>query len=121
MDEGVTELRHLELAFGLGWSGFGLKACKSLSACLLYTAVVRKANKLLTVQDLGNTGLAHLASMGIAARTDPFGGVESNGRQFNPQASVPYREEYDSLFRVAGGRISTADLRGPGLGYGDAP
>jgi L-alanine-DL-glutamate epimerase-like enolase superfamily enzyme len=121
VDEGVTELRHLHLAFELGWSGFGLKACKSLSACLLYTALVRQADKMLTVQDLGNTGLAHLASMGIAARVEPFGGVESNGRQFNPRGNDPYRETHASLFRVQAGRISTADLRGSGLGYGEAP
>lgn len=120
VDEGVTEPRDLIDAYGRGWSGVGLKACKGLSACVLFNAVSRQMDKLVTVQDLTTTGLAYLAGLGLAAHVDYTGGLESNGRQFAPDASEAVRPLTPGAFDVQRGSVDARSARDVGIGYGQA-
>lgn len=116
-DEAPTSPEELKALYDQGWSGFGLKAGKCLSGCLLYTALSKKMGKMLTVQDNSTTGLAYAATVAVAAHVETFGGNEANGRQFNPAGNAKLRATCPSIFEVKNGRVSTADLKGPGLGW----
>jgi L-alanine-DL-glutamate epimerase-like enolase superfamily enzyme len=120
VDEGVTEVEHLDLAQRLGWSGVALKTCKGHSASLLYIAKAAQARLIYSVQDLTNPGLAFVHSAGLAARSFPVRGVEYNARQYIPWAAQPVQRAHDSLFHVRRGRIKTERLSPIGLGYAEA-
>jgi len=117
VDEGVTDLDDLDLAFKLGWSGIGLKTCKGHSSSLLYVAKARDAGKVVTVQDLTNPGRALVHSAGFAARIDTLMGVEYNSRQYLPHAAPDVRRRHQGLFEVRDGQVSTTTLTSLGLGY----
>lgn len=117
VDEGVTDLEQLRLAFELGWSGVGLKTCKGHSCSLLYVANARRAGKVITVQDLTNPGRSLVHSVGLAARIDTLMGVEYNSRQYLPLAEPEIRAAHPDLFTVRDGQVRTGSICPTGLGY----
>jgi len=116
IDESLTTLADLQLAMETGWSGLALKACKSISASLVFAAKAQRMGVPYTVQDLTNPGIALLASVGLAAHLNPLMGVEANSRQFFPQANEPEARVHPGVFHLHDGRIDTSSMTGAGLG-----
>jgi len=116
-DESLYSDELFDLSLEMGWSGPALKVCKGQSQAVLWAAKAKALDKPYAIQDLTNPGLALLQSVGFAARTYPMMGVEYNSRQYFPSASADVRKAHPEVFTVRGGQVSTASLRGPGLGF----
>ena len=116
-DEAITDAESLERLIQAGWAGIALKAGKVMSASLLHVAAAVEAERFLTVQDLCNSGLAHLASIGLASRIPLVGGVECNGRQFVPQAFPEVRARRPKAFAFSEGVCDATETAGVGLGF----
>ena len=71
----------------------------------------------LMVQDLSNPMLAQIPHVLLAAHAGTIMGVESNGMQFYPEASLPEAAVHPGLFRRRNGRLDLSTIRGPGFGY----
>ncbi len=69
------------------------------------------------VQDLSNPMLAQIPHVLLAAHAGTIMGVESNGMQFYPAASLPEAAIHPGLYRRTDGRLDLSTVRGPGLGY----
>ncbi|HRL10883.1 MAG TPA: enolase C-terminal domain-like protein [Aggregatilineales bacterium] len=117
VDESLSGLDELDLALELGWSGIALKTCKCHTLNLLLLARAEVENIPYTVQDLTNPGIALLHSVGLAARTRPLLGIETNARQYYPDISIPEAEVHPRITGVREGELLTESLQGPGLGY----
>ena len=117
LDEGLAGTEDLDLALALGWSGIALKTCKCHSKDLLFACLAEERGIPYTLQDLTNPGLALLHSVGFAARTRPWVGVETNSRQYFPATSTFEAGVHPRIFAVAHGRVATESLTGPGFGF----
>ncbi len=117
IDESLTSLDDFHTAMELGWSGIALKACKCLSADLLFVPMAELAGIPYAVQDLTNPSIALIESVGLAARTHTILGVEANSRQFFPGSNAPEAEVHRGLYEIRDGYAHTGSLGGPGLGY----
>jgi hypothetical protein len=113
----LTGFAEMDLALELGWSGVALKTCKCHTMALLTAARAEMLKIPYTIQDLTNPGLALLHSVGLGARLHPLMGVEANSRQYYPDTSLPEATVHPDIVRVKNGIVSTASLRGAGLGY----
>lgn len=71
----------------------------------------------LMVQDLSNPMLAQIPHVLLAAHAGTIMGVESNGMQFYPDASLPEAAVHPGLYRRTGGLLDLGTIRGPGFGY----
>ena len=71
----------------------------------------------LMVQDLSNPMLAQVPHVLLAAHAGTIMGVESNGMQFYPAASLPEAAVHPGLFRRRKGRLDLSTIHGPGFGY----
>ncbi len=71
----------------------------------------------LMVQDLSNPMLAQVPHVLLAAHAGTIMGVESNGMQFYPQASLPEAAVHPGLYRRQNGCLDFSSVRGPGFGY----
>ncbi len=116
IDESLVDYESLLRARELGYSGVALKACKGQSNALLMAAAAKKFGMFLCVQDLTCPGASLLHSVGLAAHIPPISAVESNGRQYVPVANEPWKSSFPGIFEIAGGRMQTGSLTGPGLG-----
>ncbi len=116
-DEGVTDLKTLDLALKLGWSGVAVKACKWHSSSLIYIAKMEHYGIPYSIQDLTCTGLALVHSASLAARSKPLKGFEYNARQYLPFAFDEVQEAHRSLFKVKDGIVQTDSLNPLGLGF----
>ena len=121
IDESLVGLKSLRTAVAQGYSGIALKACKGHSEALLLGAVAKHQDLYLCVQDLTCVGASLLHSASLAAHIPGVAAVESNGRQYSPAGNERWMERFGDFFEIRGGRIPTARLDGPGLGYGDDP
>jgi L-alanine-DL-glutamate epimerase-like enolase superfamily enzyme len=117
MDESAHDWRFVRLGRELGWSGVALKTCKTLSGALLSLCWARAHGMTLMVQDLSNPMLAQVPHVLLAAHAGTIMGVESNGMQFYPDASLPEAAVHPGLFRRRGGRLDLSTVLGPGFGY----
>jgi L-alanine-DL-glutamate epimerase-like enolase superfamily enzyme len=117
LDESLTSLEDFDLALELGWSGIALKTCKCHSNDLLLLAKAEEKGIPYAIQDLTNPGLALLQSVGLAAHSHTIKGVEGNSRQYFPGISKPEAHVHPGIFEVKEGYVSTASLRGAGLGF----
>ncbi len=116
LDESAHDWRHVATGRGLGWNGVALKTCKTLSGALLSLAYARAERMDVMVQDLTNPMLAVIPHLRLAAHADTLAGVETNGMQFCPRASVPEATIHPGLYRRRGGRVDLGSLAGPGFG-----
>jgi L-alanine-DL-glutamate epimerase-like enolase superfamily enzyme len=117
LDESLTGLEEFDLAMELGWSGIALKTCKCQSAMLVLVAKATHAGIPYTIQDLTNPALALIQCTGLGARLNPMKGIEANSRQFFPKSSEPEAAVHPGIFTVKDGMVSTASLKGTGLGF----
>ncbi len=117
VDESLTSADDLRLALALGWSGIALKSCKCLSSDLALLCAAERAGIPYAIQDLTNPSLALIESIGLAARTNPIKGVETNSRQFFPRANEVAAKAHPGLFEIRNGYAGTGSIAGTGLGF----
>jgi len=117
MDESAHDWRFVRLGRELGWSGVALKTCKTLTGALLSLCWARAHGMTIMVQDLSNPMLAQVPHVLLAAHAGTIMGVESNGMQFYPAASLPEGAVHPGLYRRTQGRLDLSTVRGPGFGY----
>jgi L-alanine-DL-glutamate epimerase-like enolase superfamily enzyme len=116
LDESAHDWRHVAVGHGLGWNGVALKTCKTFTGALLSLAWARAHGMDVMVQDLTNPMLAVIPHLRLAAHVGTLAGVETNGMQFCPQASVPEATIHPGLYRRRGGRVDLSSIAGPGFG-----
>jgi L-alanine-DL-glutamate epimerase-like enolase superfamily enzyme len=117
LDESAHDWRFVRLGRELGWSGVALKTCKTLTGALLSLCWARAQGMTLMVQDLTNVMLAQIPHVQLAAHAGTIMGVESNGMQFCPEASLPELRVHPGLYRRRDGVLDLSTLQGPGFGY----
>jgi len=61
--------------------------------------------------------LAQIPHVQLAAHAGTIMGVESNGMQFYPAASLPESEVHPGLYTRRNGVLDRVTLSGPGFGY----
>jgi hypothetical protein len=71
----------------------------------------------LMVQDLTNPMLAQIPHVLLASRVGTIMGVETNGMQFYPEASLPEERVHPGLYRRRGGAVELGSVLGSGFGY----
>jgi L-alanine-DL-glutamate epimerase-like enolase superfamily enzyme len=116
IDESLTDLESLELARERGYTGAALKACKGQSQAVLMAAAARKFGMFLCVQDLTCPGASLIHSAGLAAHVEGVAAIESNARQYCPQANKPWEARFPGIFHIVDGTMETGQITGPGLG-----
>jgi L-alanine-DL-glutamate epimerase-like enolase superfamily enzyme len=117
IDESLTDYRSLLLAREQGYSGVALKACKGHAEALLMAAAAQHHGLYLCVQDLTCIGASFLHSASLSAHIPGVAAIEGNGRQYCPEGNRGWDEQYPGMFTIREGRVPTASLEGPGLGY----
>ena len=117
MDESAHDWRLVRLGRSLGWTGVALKTCKTQTGALLSLCWARAHGMTLMVQDLTNPMLAQIPHALLAAHAGTIMGVETNGMQFYPDASLPEAAIHPGLYRRREGRLDLSTLSGPGFGY----
>ncbi len=117
MDESAHDWRFVQLGRELGWSGVALKTCKTQTGAILSLCWAKAHGMTLMVQDLSNPMLAQIPHVLLAAHAGTIMGVESNGMQFYPDASLPEAAVHPGLYRRNGGMLDLTSVRGPGFGY----
>jgi L-alanine-DL-glutamate epimerase-like enolase superfamily enzyme len=116
IDESLLDLKSLQLARTMGYTGAALKACKGQSQSLLLGAAAQKYGLFLCVQDLTCPGASLIHSAGLAAHVPGVTAIEANARQYVPAANRDWEERFPGIFRIADGTLQTGTLTGPGLG-----
>jgi len=117
LDESAHDWRYVALGRRLGWSGVALKTCKSQTGALLSLCWAKSHGMPLMVQDLTNPMLAQIPHVRLAAHAGTIRGVESNGMQFYPEASLPEEKIHPGIYRRRNGQLDLSTLTGPGFGY----
>jgi L-alanine-DL-glutamate epimerase-like enolase superfamily enzyme len=117
MDESAHDWRFVRLGRELGWSGVALKTCKTQTGAILSLCWAKAHGMTLMVQDLSNPMLAQVSHVLLAAHAGTIMGVESNGMQFYPAASLPEETVHPGLFRRRDGKLDLSSVQGPGFGY----
>jgi L-alanine-DL-glutamate epimerase-like enolase superfamily enzyme len=117
MDESAHDWRFVALGRELGWSGVALKTCKTQTGAILSLCWAKAHGMTLMVQDLSNPMLAQIPHVLLAAHAGTIMGVESNGMQFYPAASIPEAAVHPGLYRRNAGMLDLSTIRGPGFGY----
>jgi L-alanine-DL-glutamate epimerase-like enolase superfamily enzyme len=117
MDESAHDWRFVRLGRQLGWSGVALKTCKTQTGAILSLCWAKAHGMTLMVQDLSNPMLAQVSHVLLGAHAGTIMGVESNGMQFFPAASLPEAAIHPGLFRRRAGRLDLSSVKGPGFGY----
>jgi L-alanine-DL-glutamate epimerase-like enolase superfamily enzyme len=117
MDESAHDWRLIQMGRELGWTGVALKTCKTQTGALLSLCWAKAHGMTLMVQDLSNPMLAQIPHLLLAARAGTIMGVESNGMQFYPDASLPEAAVHPGLYRRRQGMLDLSTLNGPGFGY----
>ena len=117
LDESAHDWRFVRLGRELGWTGVALKTCKTLTGALLSLCWAKAHGMTLMVQDLTNPMFAQIPHVLLAAHAGTIMGVESNGMQFSPDASLPEARVHPGIYRRREGVLDLSTLRGPGFGY----
>ena len=117
LDESAHDWTFVRLGRELGWTGVALKTCKTLTGAILSLCWARAHGMTLMVQDLTNPMLAQIPHVLLAAHAGTIMGVESNGMQFYPEASLPEAAVHPGLYRRRNGVLDLSTIRGPGFGY----
>ncbi len=117
MDESAHDWRLVQLGRSLGWTGVALKTCKTQTGAILSLCWAKAHGMGLMVQDLTNPMLAQVAHVQLAAHAGTIMGVESNGMQFYPQASLAEAAVHPGLYRRSNGLLDLSTVQGTGLGY----
>ncbi len=116
MDESAHDWRVVLRGRELGWSGVALKTCKTQTGALLSLSWAKAHGLLLMVQDLTNPMLAQIPHVLLGAHAGTIMGVESNGMQFYPEASLPEAKVHPGLYQREEGCLDFSTLEGGGFG-----
>lgn len=117
LDESAHDWKLVALGRKLGWTGVALKTCKTQTGALLSLCWAKAHGMPLMVQDLTNPMLAQIPHVRLAAHAETIMGVESNGMQFYPAASVAEEKVHPGIYRRRNGKLDLTTLGGPGFGY----
>ncbi|MFK5924131.1 MAG: hypothetical protein QM496_18290 [Verrucomicrobiota bacterium] len=117
MDESAHDWHYVRLGRELGWTGVALKTCKTQTGALLSLCWAKAHGMTLMVQDLTNPMLAQVPHVLLAANAGTIMGVECNGMQFYPDASLPEAEVHPNLYQRREGVLDLSTLSGSGFGY----
>ncbi|CAN5863269.1 hypothetical protein BH11VER1_BH11VER1_20020 [soil metagenome] len=117
LDESAHDWEFVKLGRSLGWSGVALKTCKTQTGALLSMCWAKAHGMPLMVQDLTNPMLAMLPHVRLAAHAGTIQGVECNGMQFYPEASLPEAAVHPGLYTRRQGVVDLSTLQGSGFGY----
>ncbi len=117
MDESAHDWHHVALGRKLGWTGVALKTCKTQTGALLSMCWAKAHGMTLMVQDLTNPMLAQIPHVLLASRVGTIMGVETNGMQFYPEASLPEARVHPGLYSRRNGTVSLSTLGRTGFGY----
>ncbi len=117
LDESAHDWRIVRLGRELGWTGVALKTCKTQTGAILSLCWARAHGMQLMVQDLTNPMMAQMTHILLAAHAPTIAGVETNGMQFYPAASVAEAKVHPALYSRRGGMVDGSSLRGSGFGY----
>ncbi|TWU44626.1 hypothetical protein Poly51_60580 [Rubripirellula tenax] len=117
LDESAHDWRFVAMGKRLGWTGVALKTCKTQTGALLSLCWAKAHGMPLMVQDLTNPMLAQIPHVRLAAHAGTIMGVESNGMQFYPDASLQDAAVHPGIYRRRDGRLDLSTIRGPGFGY----
>ncbi len=117
MDESAHDWTYVRMGRALGWNGVALKTCKTLTGALLSLCWAKAHGMGLMVQDLTNPMLAQIPHVLLAAHAGTIMGVESNGMQFYPDASLAEAGVHPGLYRRRDGVLDLRSLGGSGFGY----
>ena len=117
LDESAHDWQFVRLGYSLGWSGVALKTCKTQTGALLSMAYAKSVGMPLMVQDLTNPMLAQIPHVRLAAHVGTIAGVESNGMQFYPDASLPEAKVHPGLYRRRDGVLDLTTIGKEGFGY----
>jgi len=117
LDESAHDWQHVRLGRELGWSGVALKTCKTQTGAILSLCWAKAHGMPLMVQDLSNPMLAQIPHVRLAAHAGTIMGVETNGMQFYPSASLAEAKVHPGLYARRGGQVELSTIGGPGFGY----
>jgi L-alanine-DL-glutamate epimerase-like enolase superfamily enzyme len=117
MDESAHDWKFVRLGRALGWTGVALKTCKTMTGALLSLCWAKEHGMTLMVQDLTNPMLAQIPHVLLAAYAGTIMGVESNGMQFYPEASLLEEAVHPGLYRRREGVLDFLTLGNTGFGY----
>ncbi|MGI9466698.1 MAG: enolase C-terminal domain-like protein [Rubripirellula sp.] len=117
LDESAHDWKFVQLGQKLGWSGVALKTCKTQTGALLSLCWAKAHGMPLMVQDLTNPMLAQIPHVRLAAHAGTIMGVESNGMQFYPAASIAEETVHPGIYRRSNGMLDLSTISGPGFGY----
>ena len=117
LDESAHDWKFVKLGRKLGWTGVALKTCKTQTGALLSLCWAKAHGMPLMVQDLTNPMLAQIPHVRLAAHAGTIMGVESNGMQFYPAASLPEESVHPGIYRRCHGMLDLSTISGPGFGY----
>ncbi len=117
MDESAHDWHLVKLGRALGWTGVALKTCKTQTGAILSLCWAKAHGMTLMVQDLTNPMLAQIPHVLLAAHAGTIMGVETNGMQFYPEASLPEAKVHPGLYTRRDGRVDLSTVQGPGFGY----
>ncbi len=117
LDESAHDWQYVALGRSLGWTGVALKTCKTQSGAILSLCWAKAHGMPLMVQDLTNPMLAQIPHVRLAAHAGTIMGVESNGMQFYPDASLPEAQVHGGIYRRRNGHLDLSTLSGYGFGY----
>ena len=117
MDESAHDWRLIGLGRSLGWTGVALKTCKTQTGALLSACWAKAHGMTLMVQDLSNPALAQIPHLLLASHVGTIMGVETNGMQFFPHASLQEEKVHPGIYRRRDGMVDLSTVQGPGFGY----
>ena len=117
MDESAHDWKYVRLGRELGWSGVALKTCKTQTGALLSLCWAKAHGMDLMVQDLTNPMLAQIPHVLLGVHAGTIMGVESNGMQFYPEASIREAKVHPGIYNRRNGMLDLSTLQGPGFGY----
>ena len=117
MDESAHDWKHVLLGRELGWNGVALKTCKTQTGALLSLCWAKAHGMDLMVQDLTNPMLAQIPHVLLGAHAGTIMGVESNGMQFYPDASIREAKVHPGIYNRRNGMLDLSTLQDPGFGY----
>lgn len=117
LDESAHDWQHVRLGRELGWSGVALKTCKTQTGAILSLCWAKAHGMPLMVQDLANPMLAQISHLRLAAHAGTIMGVETNGMQFYPEASLPEAAVHPGMYRRQKGSVDLSTLGRTGFGF----
>lgn len=117
LDESAHDWQHVRLGRELGWSGVALKTCKTQTGAILSLCWAKAHGMPVMVQDLANPMLAQISHLRLAAHSGTIMGVETNGMQFYPEASLPESAVHPGMFQRQNGSVDLSSLGPTGFGF----